>query len=215
MPARLLIVLSATSLLISCATTPSLIERKVSDPCSAESITFESAAANCRVEHRGPPPDIKALHVELQETPTEVAPGEAIEVLLSMVNISGGHLPLSYSPRRDPELEILQGDERVHERIVNPMSGGLGSSNSGKPIQILLPPDGRLQSALHIKAETILLEWQSVDEEQDPNWLHLVEVGREALAPGDYTLRVLLPWSAGIEATPWVRRSIDYDLRVR
>ncbi|MDQ3034276.1 MAG: hypothetical protein M3Y87_17850 [Myxococcota bacterium] len=167
------------------------------DPCHGVDLSLGEAAMHCRAEGEADaPPTTEVVDVTIATRALQSGADGVVDVVFR--NVSSAPIELSFPGSLHFDPSIWDGERRIDERWeISGLAGGSIGCRAGvdcRPVRVLLEPQGALTASLPLAVRTIVLRdgaTAGTTERSDAG----------PIAPGEYEVRVLLPWMDAVAGT--------------
>lgn len=161
------------------------------DPCDGAELSLGEAARHCRVEgDAGEPPASEVVEVTIATRSLASGRDGLVEVVFR--NASDAPIDLAFPGSLHFDASIWSGERRVDERWeISGIAGGSIGCRAGadcRTVRVRLAPRGTLAASLPMSGRVVVLR----DAGAGSGSVARSDGG--PIAPGDYELRVMLPW---------------------
>jgi hypothetical protein len=173
------------------------------DPCEGTELSLGEAALHCRDDDDvDDPPSPEAVEVLIRTRELRSGIDGVVEVVFR--NRAGRELELSFPGTLDFDASIWQGDHRVDERWeVSALVGGVTTCPQGtdcRPVHVELGPDGTLVASIEVSTRVVVVR-DAATVQHEGEVSHLERADGGPIPPGEYELRVTVPWRDRVEGS--------------
>lgn len=184
-------------------TTTTTTTRGPTDPCDGADLSLGEAAIHCRIQDpAADPPPAETVVVAITSRTLESGQDAVLDVAFRNAGTSA--IDLDFQGALHFDTSIWQGDHRIDERWqISGLAGGSIGCRAGadcRTVRVRLASDGTLVASLPIATRIAVLR-----DGAARGTIERTDAG--PIPPGDYEVRVLLPWSDPVPGSTTAART--------